>query len=771
MKQVYNGKGGLWGILIFLVTALVGANGSLSGQSDGTGVSIYIEAECGQVGSRWNTFLDTAAAGGAYVTSQFTSRGGAPGNAPANQVRFEFSDIPATGEFRLYARVSAPSRLSDSYYIRINEGAWQYPRLGATYGAGFQWVVLTESEFQAGTNTVDIAFRESNTYLDKLLLTNEMTVPEGVGPDVGTCQDNPPPPEDKSLFWLEAECAEVGSAWRTVQSEEAAGGAYVTSLFSTNARYPPLDVPKNYLRFRVDDPDPGRYNFWVRTDGRGANTLFVRVNGGPWEYRVLIGRKNADGFRWTREDFPRNFTTGVNYVDIAYSSRGLDLDKILITRYAFQPTEQGGIGADCSLTEFPVVDEGNTFSLEAECADVGSRWERVNTTEADRDEAVVVRGVNALDAPPTGGPADFVTFQLPSADSGTYSLYARMRGATGGDDSFWVRANGGPWYKWWTDMIHSQSEAFVWNEIPTGIPLRSGDNTIDFAYREDGTELDKIFVTTTSQQPVGSGLADSNSNCDPSDPSPEYIWLEAECAEVGDNWFDGGSVVISTDNALDAPPDDLPENRVRFAVTTSENAFSLFARIRAFHTNSNSFWVRIDDGEWYEWEQGIEISTDYAWNELPMLLELTAGEHTVDFAYREAGTWLDKVYLNTTMEMPEGMGEPGQNCGGTVAAAERAGVNPGPEITAGTERYTEAAISLFPNPTSDQVQLLVKSEGAGQVVVVITDNMGRRIAERVLPGDTQLHRVEFDVHAFPAGMYHARILEGDQQTVRSFIKR
>jgi hypothetical protein len=73
---------------------------------------------------------------------------------------------------------------------------------------------------------------------------------------------------------------------------------------------------------------------------------------------------------------------------------------------------------------------------------------------------------------------------------------------TTADDSYWVRMDSGTWVTW--DM--PEFTAWSWSAFATTYTLSAGTHTLQFAYREDGTKLDKILLTTsTTYTPTGLG--------------------------------------------------------------------------------------------------------------------------------------------------------------------------------------------------------------------------------------------------------------------------
>ncbi|CAM3349071.1 T9SS type A sorting domain-containing protein [Zobellia roscoffensis] len=160
-----------------------------------------------------------------------------------------------------------------------------------------------------------------------------------------------------------------------------------------------------------------------------------------------------------------------------------------------------------------VVGLSDHIWLEAECADVGANW--LIRTDGS------VSGGKYLEAPSGNhfynAPTDedsSIRFDL-SVEEGTYNLYALVDTPTGDNDSFWVRANNGPWLKWnyilggngfnWR-QLHDKERRSVF----VTLDLNEGNNTIVFAHREQGAKLDKIYVTKNGELPTGFGETDFN---------------------------------------------------------------------------------------------------------------------------------------------------------------------------------------------------------------------------------------------------------------------
>ena len=314
---------------------------------------------------------------------------------------------------------------------------------------------------------------------------------------------------------------------------------------------------------------------------------------------------------------------------------------------------------------------GTEFLIAAACAAVGTTFE-LRPAEGDTVPSYAIyRGVAATDVPPPDLPANRLRFSI-NAQAGDYYLFACIRAPDVGSDSYWIRINGGEWFKWWKDLL---SPEFAWR-IVSGKPfaLPAGRSTIDFAYREAGVALAKLAVNAAGIIPEETAIV-APANCTGLPLAEESHaslvgrvtdtvravvegsdWLEAEAAAVGDAFVTqrdttasaGGAVVYRGAPSMDAPPADLPGNFVRFTVDSlSEGPYQLYARVKAPGGDADSFWVRVNNGEWVKWASGLRTPV-FAWKSVAGgTYTLPQGTTRIDFAYREPGTELDALYLTT----------------------------------------------------------------------------------------------------------------------------
>lgn len=141
--------------------------------------TIYLEPECGTVGSNWNILSDSKASNGKYVTvkSGLQSLNQAPSGSE-NNITIPFN-IDTAGNFSVFGRVNCPSPNNDSYWVKMDDGIFQMDNgLGTS---GWEWKKLNDYSLAKGTHTITIAYREEGTGLDKLAITNSGYAPVGLG--------------------------------------------------------------------------------------------------------------------------------------------------------------------------------------------------------------------------------------------------------------------------------------------------------------------------------------------------------------------------------------------------------------------------------------------------------------------------------------------------------------------------------------------------------------------------------------------------------------
>jgi len=146
----------------------------------------------------------------------------------------------------------------------------------------------------------------------------------------------------------------------------------------------------------------------------------------------------------------------------------------------------------------------------------------------------------------------------------------------------------------------------------------------------------------------------------------DEVWFEAECATVGAAWnvrldtlASNGAYVWpkpGLNSTSEAPTDTGALITFPFTVHT-DTTFYLFGRVNCPTINTDTYWLKLDDGN-FSRIYGFR-SDGWNWKELTNF-NLTAGEHTVTFAYRTEGIKLDKICISSFRYPPGEKGEPAE---------------------------------------------------------------------------------------------------------------
>lgn len=143
--------------------------------------------------------------------------------------------------------------------------------------------------------------------------------------------------------------------------------------------------------------------------------------------------------------------------------------------------------------------------------------------------------------------------------------------------------------------------------------------------------------------------------------SADTQWFEAENVAgaitsplliKNDSAASAGSYIVGPDglNSQNTPP-ATGTAKYSFGVS-APGTYRIFARVKAFDTTSNSFWVRMDNGPWIRWSD-IVLGSAWHWDFVhdnvsptsPILFNLAAGNHVFEVAYRENRTQLDLLVI------------------------------------------------------------------------------------------------------------------------------
>lgn len=282
----------------------------------------------------------------------------------------------------------------------------------------------------------------------------------------------------------------------------------------------------------------------VNLDGATSAVLsFEYDESGNYENVDFLHVEVYDGSVWTRvlsatEDFPNGTKARIDISDYANADT-----KVKVIGINSESGESYFI-EELAICYSTSISKTLDFAFEAECDYIGSSWSTFDDPIASEGFYVEPKvGINSLSSAPADT-SDYLTYAVEIDSMGDYELYGRVQAPTTNNESFWVRVNGGTWYKWDNlGIVSLWTWRQVWDsdnsDTPISFTLPEGTTVIDIAYREEGTRLDKLFLTLDSGIPVGAG--DDANNCSLSfedDPDGDGITNDDDLDDDNDGILD-----------------------------------------------------------------------------------------------------------------------------------------------------------------------------------------------------------------------------------------
>jgi hypothetical protein len=232
------------------------------------------------------------------------------------------------------------------------------------------------------------------------------------------------------------------------------------------------------------------YKMQYRTATGGTSTSVSSVAGTPpvWLKLERAGNtfkafRSADGVTWSQIGTTLTMTMKASfYIGLAVTSHA---DGAVAT----------GVFENVSMTGSPPI----KLYLEAENGTLTAPMQvSADSTASGGNYIQVAAESNSTAAVPSTGHA---TWGFSVAEPGRHKIWGRVIAPTTNDDSFWVRVDTGAWIKWnaiplgtswhWAPVHNADAGNAV-----VEFNLAAGSHTLEIAYREDGTKLDRWFITS-----------------------------------------------------------------------------------------------------------------------------------------------------------------------------------------------------------------------------------------------------------------------------------
>ena len=295
-------------------------------------------------------------------------------------------------------------------------------------------------------------------------------------------------PEDEGTgFWVqEAEDCELHGAFQIVNDPAASGGSFVHAPNGVGIRDLPDEAHKVVCKIRVASGGTYRIKGVVKAPSPSYtnNSFFVKVDGAPtagylwdtpestrWATDAVSDRNGADPVEVTLQ-------AGTHNVAIYLREDGAQLDKIELESIAVTPNGLASEAEDCELSgAFQIADD---------------------PTASEGSYVHAPNGAGTRDLPDE---AQKMVCQLSVPSGGTYRIKAVVKAPSPSyaNNSFFVKVDGAPGAGYLWDI--SESTLWTTDEVsdrkgvdPVGVVLTAGVHTVTVYLREDGAQIDKIWL-------------------------------------------------------------------------------------------------------------------------------------------------------------------------------------------------------------------------------------------------------------------------------------
>jgi rhamnogalacturonyl hydrolase YesR len=145
-----------------------------------------------------------------------------------------------------------------------------------------------------------------------------------------------------------------------------------------------------------------------------------------------------------------------------------------------------------------------------------------------------------------------------TVEAGNYKIWGRVKTPSADDDSFWVSVDDGPFVKW--NSIPASGNSWRWDDVHDSdnnnnvvvYSLTDGQHTLEIANREDGVQLDRIYISSRNDTPGDE--YEGGSNDDENRVSGDGVdWVNGDLIQFNDNggwcWYQDERVIVDSENS------------------------------------------------------------------------------------------------------------------------------------------------------------------------------------------------------------------------------
>ncbi|MBL3657191.1 extracellular catalytic domain type 1 short-chain-length polyhydroxyalkanoate depolymerase [Fulvivirga sediminis] len=178
-------------------------DGNDGGGDGGDGsTNVWLEAECGEVGSLIQKQTGNSSSNNGYVS--VAQGNNSLSSAPDANGRITYSfNVAESGAYTLWGRVTAPSPDDDSFWVQVDGGSWLNWNGIAPGSNSWTWDDVSSYNLSSGNHTLTIGYREDGALLDKLYITNTGQTPNGAGSGATNCGGSSPGLVNNGIYEIE----------------------------------------------------------------------------------------------------------------------------------------------------------------------------------------------------------------------------------------------------------------------------------------------------------------------------------------------------------------------------------------------------------------------------------------------------------------------------------------------------------------------------------------------------------------------------------------
>lgn len=323
--------------------------------------------------------------------------------------------------------------------------------------------------------------------------------------------------------------------------------------------------------------------------------------------------------------------------------------------------------------------EASTRSLASQVPthDANALWLEYTSNDAGNGGYVRVNSTNqnALTLPPAGARLDFdITF----VKTGIHHFYIRYFADDGSDNSIHAAFDGTVFQANWN--VPTNVTGWTWIEAPLTFTVpTTGVHTLTIFHREDGFDLDRLAISTTTNYPfTGIGpdaTEDGTSLTRGMNERVEhhmdyrtgegYAVIEAEDFTYNmsglrdyecqpwiirsDPTASGGQYMATENNGVEVPNGSIwSAPMLDFEITVAQaDYYYVFIRHKASNGN-NTIFTALDYSGTYQYARGLTNSTGWRWNGYYLgYTNKTSGTFLLSLVMRSDGAPIDKIVVTT----------------------------------------------------------------------------------------------------------------------------